>query len=645
LNRPQRRFIGVAACQLAQLKDRNAAAPPKSPNRFEILADNEDAAQADAPTALPDAPADPPASPTHGANHATKRARRHAAKHRRVGHANTSIDLDTSGDVLTLRSARKGPDAAEWQAAENAEFVKLIDESKAMRFIAPDLKPPNRLASYYNPQLRIKIKNGVKQFRIRGTYGGDRSDFTGDVSSQTADLQTIKILLNAAISSGAKFMTADISDFYLGTPLDRKEYMWVSRANIPAATAAKYASSIVWQDNRALVEISKGIYGLPHAGLAAQTRLIAHLATHGYHQCKHTPCLFRHDTRRTAFSLVVDDFGIMYQSVEDAEHLLTCLRALYKITTDWAATKYVGITLNFDYAARSVRLSIPGYVAKALERFKVVKNSRPTNTPCHYVAPRYGVKGAQAPAADDSPLLDAAGKTRIQQIIGVFLFYARAVDPTMLVALGRLSSQQAAPTEATARAAEHFLQYAASWPNASIVYHASDMRLAVDSDASYLSESHARSRVAGHHYLTTNGDNPKPNGAIDVVCSILGTVAASAFEAELGAMFTNGQVAAGIRNTLSDLGFPQQATHINADNETAVNVASGTAKQRSSKAIDMRYHWILDRIRLGQFVVTWAPGITNGADFFTKVHSGNDHKERRKRYVHDDSPTSTCAPP
>ena len=59
-----------------------------------------------------------------------------------------------------------------------------------------------------------------------------------------------------------------------------------------------------------LVEISKRIYGLQQAGKLAQNQLIAYLKTHGCNQAPNSPCLFTHDTRPAAFTLVVDDFGV-----------------------------------------------------------------------------------------------------------------------------------------------------------------------------------------------------------------------------------------------------------------------------------------------------------------------------------------------
>ena len=56
--------------------------------------------------------------------------------------------------------------------------------------------------------------------------GGDKTNCPFDCGTPTAELLTIKLLLNSVISTpGAKFMTIDISNFYLNTPMDRYEYM------------------------------------------------------------------------------------------------------------------------------------------------------------------------------------------------------------------------------------------------------------------------------------------------------------------------------------------------------------------------------------------------------------------------------------
>jgi hypothetical protein len=83
------------------------------------------------------------------------------------------------------------------------------------------------------------------------------------------------------------------------------------------------------------VEIRKGMYGLPQAGiLATNERLVKHLAPFGYHPTPHTPGLFTHKTRPISFTLVVDDFGIKYVGRKHAEHHIAAIKSLYTVTTN-----------------------------------------------------------------------------------------------------------------------------------------------------------------------------------------------------------------------------------------------------------------------------------------------------------------------
>ena len=61
------------------------------------------------------------------------------------------------------------------------------------------------------------------------------------------------------------------------------------------------------------------------------------------------------------------------------------------------------------------------------------------------------------------------------------------------------------------------------------------------------------------------------------------------------------------------------------DNTTAEGLANNTVKQKRSKAIDMLFYWIRDRVRQGQYHVHWRKAEFNRADYFTKHHSPKHH--------------------
>ena len=84
--------------------------------------------------------------------------------------------------------------------------------------------------------------------------------------------------------------------------------------------------------------------------------------------------------------------------------------------------------------------------------------------------------------------------------------------------------------------------------------------------------------------------------------------------------------------------WPQPPTPITVDNSTAAGLAQDTIKANKSRAMDMRLHWIQDRAQQCQFLVTWAPGKLNKADYFTKLHAPIHHRRMRFVYLHPTTP-------
>ena len=96
----------------------------------------------------------------------------------------------------------------------------------------------------------------------------------------------------------------------------------------------------------------------------------------------------------------------------------------------------------------------------------------------------------------------------------------------------------------------------------------------------------------------------------------------------------NAKEAVPIKQTLIEMGHPQPPTEITTDNQTAHGILNKTCKQTRSKAINMNYYWVRDRIQDGQFKLIWKKGAENLADYFTKKHSPAHHKRMRSVYLH-----------
>ena len=125
------------------------------------------------------------------------------------------------------------------------------------------------------------------------------------------------------------------------------------------------------------------------------------------------------------------------------------------------------------------------------------------------------------------------------------------------------------------------------------------------------------------------------NGAVHVHSHIMREIVSSAAEAKLGGLFHNSKEAVPMRITLEELGHPQPPTTIITDNSTATGIANDTVKQKRSKAMDMRYYWVRDRVRQEQFHVVWRKGKTNKGDYFSKHHPASHHQVVRPAYLYD----------
>ena len=149
---------------------------------------------------------------------------------------------------------------------------------------------------------------------------------------------------------GARFITMDLKDFFLATPMARSEYMRIhSKYFTPEIKALYMIDSLIGSDGYVYVDINKGRYGLKQAAVIVYQQLVKKIDGHGYYPITFTTGLWYHRTLKTKFCLCVDDFGIKLFSQQDANHLLTALRHKYDVMVDWTGNSYLVIDIDWGY--------------------------------------------------------------------------------------------------------------------------------------------------------------------------------------------------------------------------------------------------------------------------------------------------------
>eukprot|EP00957_Ditylum_brightwellii_P106825 8149478-Ditylum_brightwellii.AAC.1 len=184
------------------------------------------------------------------------------------------------------------------------------------------------------------------------------------------------------------------------------------------------------------------------------------------------------------------------------------------------------------------------------------------------------------------------------------------------------------------KATDQLLNIFDTYPNAIICSHANSMILYRHSNVAYIVIPEARHWTGGHFFLGNKPTTPaykaatqEKNGMVHQECSTICNVVASVTETEVGGLYVICTRGEEFRVVLEKMGDPQSATHIITDNSTAEGIANNKVKQRKTRAMDMRFYCIRDRIKQGHFLVYWHPGGVNQADYSTTHFPPEYHKK------------------
>ena len=116
-----------------------------------------------------------------------------------------------------------------------------------------------------DPKIPIHTEPDSKQRGVRVNY-------QVDYGTPTVDLTTVNLLLDSTVSTlNENFMTIDVKDFYLNTPMARSEYLRLKLSDLLERVVQNYnLEEKATRDGFIYIQIKREMYGLPQAGLIAQ---------------------------------------------------------------------------------------------------------------------------------------------------------------------------------------------------------------------------------------------------------------------------------------------------------------------------------------------------------------------------------------
>ena len=232
-------------------------------------------------------------------------------------------------------------------------------------------------------------------------------------------------------------------------------------------------------------------------------------------------------------------------------------------------------------------------------KIKSPSSRKSLHAPHLWVIPVYISRQQQTPkGASKDPLLDKDGPQRIHSITIKFLHYGRAFNPCILPALIEISSKQDKTNTDRAIKCDMLMDYLHTNPDAFNCYHTSDMILKIVSDSAFLVLPQAQSLSTVIYQLVWK-DNKKQYGLVYVFCQTIKKVVASASESETGGLYLGNRHGFPLCIVYIETRHPQpeNGTSFEADTITAHGILTSNMSAKISKAFDMRYWWIKDRIK------------------------------------------------
>jgi len=179
---------------------------------------------------------------------------------------------EKTGKTQTIDSLLNNPTRDVWIRALSNEWGRLAQGNNegvvyqdAIDFISKNDVPKDRDITYAQFVCDHRPLKS-EPWRVRIEVGGDRISYPDDPTSPACGLLETKIILNSVISDakrGDRFCTADLKDHFLGSPMQRPEYMKVPFACFPPNIVQRYnVDALKTEDGFIYIRIKKASMAL-----------------------------------------------------------------------------------------------------------------------------------------------------------------------------------------------------------------------------------------------------------------------------------------------------------------------------------------------------------------------------------------------
>jgi len=496
----------------------------------------------------------------------------------------------------TFEEAMRSDDAHKWIKAISKE-QSALDENKTWTLV--ERKPEMKTVDSKWVFKVVKNTGGdVVKFKARlcarGFMQRKGVDFT-ETFAPVVRYDSLRVLLAVVAEKDLELTQFDVQTAFLYGKLDEEVFMEVPEGLTVKRSAAK---SVV-------CHLQKSLYGLKQAPRCWNREFRAFLRQFEFHETDADKCIFVGKVERSVvyLALFVDDGLLAAESRDALECVLRHLNDSFKITIG-DTSLFVGMQIERDRKEKSLFIHQSAYTKRVIERFGM-GCAKPMSVPSN-------------PSVILHPIVEGeerAENVPYREAVGSLMFLAIISRPDIAYAVNSVSRFLNNHNNDHWRSVKQIFAYLSGTIEYGIKFRGggSVPKLVGYSDADYASDLETRRSTTGYVFQLAGGPVTWSSQRQKLVTL-------STTESEYVAASAASKEAIWLRRLLDGIGHPcDDETVIFVDNISAIKLVKNPEFHKRTKHIDVRYHFIREKIESRELKVEYLCTENQKADIFTKA--------------------------
>uniref|UniRef100_A0AAV1VK26 Integrase catalytic domain-containing protein n=1 Tax=Peronospora matthiolae TaxID=2874970 RepID=A0AAV1VK26_9STRA len=499
----------------------------------------------------------------------------------------------------TFKSAMESSDSGKWKEACDSEFDSL--QRNDTWEIVPLPKGRKAIGCRWVFRVKENQDGEVERFKARLVAKGFSQKFGVDYEetfAPVAKFTSIRVVLSMAAKYGLMLHQMDVKTAFLNGSLNEDIYMDQPDGYLDA-TQPDY-----------VCKLKRSLYGLKQSPRMWNQTIDGFMIKMGFKKCESDHCIYikRDDQDMILVVLYVDDLILASSNNELLKSTKMALSKRFEMTDLGELDYFLGMEIKNDRKTGMVTVQQTKFLKSVLTKFGM-DNSKPVKTPQDP-----GLKLTKNMCEQECKHEDTMCNVPYRSAVGGIMYLMVATRPDLAAAVGSLSQFSSDPCPTHWQALKRVLRYLQATPNHGLEFTREEgSRICGYTDADWAGDIESRRSTSGYVFMMSGG-------CISWKSQKQRTVALSSTEAEYMALSEATKEAVWLKVLLGELGemTSDEAIKMYEDNQGSIALAKNPEFHKRTKHIDIRYHFVREKVESGEVVLEYCPTQDMLADMMTK---------------------------